>query len=186
MSEALSRPVPSPAGRLALVTTLARESTWVLGVAVALAAASRIAVPLGITPVPVTAQTFVVLVVGVLAGARRGGAGALVYLTFGVAGVPWFATGGATLGYLAGFVVAAWIVGIAADAGRLARRRDALAVMAGAHALIHVLGATWLGLFLGVGPGTAVALGVLPFLVGDALKVLAAAAIAPALARLRA
>ena len=182
----MSHAIAQPAGRrFSIAVAIAREVTAVLGVALALAAASRIVFPLGFTPVPVTAQTFAVLVAGVLVGARRSGAGALAYLTLGVAGVPWFATGGATLGYLAGFAVAAWLVGRAADAGRLDRRRDALPVMAGAHALIYLMGATWLALFLGVGPARAFALGVAPFLLGDALKVVAAAAIAPALVRLR-
>jgi biotin transport system substrate-specific component len=57
--------------------------------------------------------------------------------------------------------------------------------MAGAHAVIYLLGATWLALFLGVGPAAAFTLGVAPFLAGDAVKVVAAAALAPALVRLR-
>ncbi len=187
MSQSLSHAMAEWSGRrLAAATVLVREVTIALSVALALAAAARIAVPLGFTPVPLTAQTFVVLLVGTLVGARRAGAGALAYLTLGVAGMPWFATGGATLGFIVGFALAAWVVGRAADAGRLARRRDALVVMAGAHALIHVLGATWLALFLGVGPVAALTLGVVPFLAGDAVKVVAAAAIAPALVRLRA
>ena len=183
----MSQALPDPLARRTTlrVATLAREVTIVLTVALAIAASARIVFPLGFTPVPVTAQTFVVLLAGTLVGARRAGGGALTYLALGVAGVPWFATGGATLGYLAGFVLAAHVVGRAADGGMLVERRSALGVMAGAHALIYVLGATWLALFLGVGPGTALTLGVVPFLVGDAVKVVAAAAIAPSLVRLR-
>jgi len=175
-----------PARRLAGVTAsvAARETALVLGLAVALAASSRIAFPLAFTPVPVTMQTFVVLVSGAVLGGRRAGAGALAYLALGVAGVPWFAvTGGATLGYLAGFVLAGWLVGHAADAGRLEGRTGALVVMAGAHALIYVLGATVLALVVGVSAPQAFALGVAPFLIGDALKVVAAAALAPSLVR---
>jgi biotin transporter BioY len=161
---------------------LARDTTAVLGFAVAIAVGSRIAFPLGFTPVPVTMQTFVVLVGAVLLGMRRAAVGALVYAATGVAGVPWFAvTSGATLGYVAGFVVAAALVGLAAERGWLVRRLPALGVMAGAHALVYLLGAPVLALVLGVTPGRAVTLGVLPFLAGDALKVLAAAAVAPAL-----
>jgi biotin transport system substrate-specific component len=185
MSQALPGPALGRPFARSLATTVARETTVVLGVAVALAAASRVAFPLGFTPVPITAQTFIVLLAGVLVGARRAGSGALAYLALGVAGVPWFAAGGATLGYLVGFALAAIVVGRAADAGRLDRRAGALGVMAGAHALIHLLGATWLGVFLGVGPGVAFALGVAPFLIGDALKVVAAAVLAPSLVRLR-
>ena len=161
----------------------ARETTFALGLAVALAAASRIALPLGFTPVPVTAQTFVVLVAGALLGARRSALGAGAYLALGVAGIPWFATGGATLGYLAGFALAGWLVGRAAEAGRLERRGSALRVMAVAHASIYGLGAAWLAVFLGVGPVAAFTLGVAPFLLGDAVKVVVAGAIAPTLVR---
>jgi len=56
--------------------------------------------------------------------------------------------------------------------------------MAGAHMTIYVLGATWLALFLGVGPVAALTLGVVPFLLGDVIKVAAAAAIAPSLVRI--
>ena len=183
----MSQALPDPLARrfAPVVATLAREATIVLTVALAIAASARIVFPLGFTPVPVTAQTFVVLLAGTLVGARRAGGGALTYLALGVAGVPWFATGGATLGYVAGFVLAAHVVGRAADAGVLATRRSALAVMAGAHALIYALGATWLALFLGVGPVAALTLGVVPFLVGDTLKVVVAAGITPSLVRLR-
>lgn len=171
------------AARTSTIAVVAREVTSGLGFAVALAAASRIAVPLGFTPVPVTAQTFVVLVGGALLGARRAGLGAGAYLALGLAGVPWFATGGATLGYLAGFALAGWIVGRAGRAGRLDRRAHALVVMAVAHLAIYVLGAAWLAVFLGVGPVAALTLGVAPFLIGDAIKVVAAGLIAPSLVR---
>jgi biotin transport system substrate-specific component len=175
---------PVPGGRAyALGVTIARETVIALGFALALAVASRIALPLGFTPVPVTAQTFVVLVGGVLLGSRRAGGGGLAYLALGVAGVPWFATGGATLGYIVGFALAAVLVGRAAEAGRLERRGSALMVMAGAHAAIYLLGVTWLALFLGVGPVVALTLGVTPFLIGDAIKVVVAGTIAPSLAR---
>lgn len=177
-ASAAARPTP-----LATAVMVARETTLILGLAVALAAASRIAVPLGFTPVPVTAQTFVVLVAGVLLGARRSGLGASAYLVLGVAGIPWFATGGATLGYLAGFAAAAWLVGRAVGAGLLDRRASALLVMAGAHAVIHLLGAAWLAVFLGFGPVAAFTLGIAPFLIGDAIKVTVAGLIAPTLVR---
>ena len=177
-ASAAARPTP-----LATAVVIARETTFVLGLAVALAAASRIAVPLGFTPVPVTAQTFVVLVAGVLLGARRAGLGAGAYLALGMAGIPWFATGGATLGYLVGFAAAAWLVGRAVEAGRLDRRASSLMVMAGAHAVIHLMGAAWLAVFLGIGPVAAFTLGIAPFLLGDAIKVAVAGLIAPTLAR---
>jgi biotin transport system substrate-specific component len=75
----MSQALPNPAARSTIALAVARETTAVLGVAVALAAASRVAFPLGFTPVPVTAQTFVVLLAGVLVGGRRAGSGALAY-----------------------------------------------------------------------------------------------------------
>ncbi len=177
--------VPADRPVAAAATVIAREVTFGLGLAVALAAASRIVLPLGFTPVPVSAQTFVVLVAGALLGARRAAAGAVTYLALGVAGVPWFAvTGGATLGYIAGFAVAGWLVGRAAEAGLLAQRGRALAVMAGAHVVIYALGAPVLALVLGIGAPQAFALGVAPFLIGDTIKVVAAATIAPSLGRM--
>jgi len=176
--------VPSHSSAGVVANAIARETAVVLGLAVALAAASRIIVPLSFTPVPVSAQTFVVLAAGALLGSRRAGAGALTYLAFGVAGVPWFAiTGGATLGYIAGFVAAGWLVGLAAESGLLERRGRALVVMAGAHLVIYALGASVLAFVIGVSAPQAFALGVAPFLIGDTLKVAAAAAIAPELVR---
>jgi len=175
--------IPARRG-IAVTTAVARETTLVLGLAVALAVASRIVLPLSFTPVPVSAQTFVVLIAGTLLGARRAGAGGLTYLAFGVAGIPWFAvTGGATLGYIGGFALAGWLVGRAAEAGLLAHRGRAFAVMAGAHVVIYALGASVLALVLGIGAPRAFALGIAPFLIGDTLKVVAAAAIAPTLVR---
>jgi len=165
-----------------LAGTLARELTLVLGFAVAIAAGSRISLPLGFTPVPVTAQTFVVLVGAVMLGARRASAGAATYLALGAAGIPWFAvTGGATLGYLVGFVVAAALVGAAARRGLLERRVSALGVLMVAHALVYVLGASVLALVLGLTPSRAIALGVVPFLLGDTIKVAVAALVVPML-----
>lgn len=172
------------AGRASAVgAAVALETVLVAGVVMALAISSRIVLPLGFTPVPVTAQTFVVLLVGVVAGARRAGLGAMIFLTFGVLGVPWFATGGATLGYIGGFALAAWFVGRSAEAGRLASRRSALIVMAAAHVFVYVVGASWLAMFLDVGPVTAFSLGVAPFLLGDAVKVLVAAEVGYRLVR---
>jgi biotin transport system substrate-specific component len=183
MSSAAARP-RELRGVLAdrLAGTLARELTLVLGFAVAIAAGSRIALPLGFTPVPVTAQTFVVLVGAAMLGARRASAGAATYLAFGAAGIPWFAvTGGATLGYLVGFVAAAALVGAAARRGLLERRASALGVLAVAHALVYVLGASVLALVLGLTPSRAIALGVVPFLLGDTIKVAVAALVVPML-----
>lgn len=184
----MSTSVPSAQPRLVLADrlpgTLVRDAVLVLGFALAIAFSAQIALPLGFTPVPVTAQTFVVLAGAAALGARRAASGALTFAAFGVLGVPWFAvTGGATLGYIAGFVLAALIVGTAAQAGLTVRPLATLGVMLLASAVIYVLGATVLALVLGVGAAQAIALGVVPFIVGDLVKVVAAAMLVPSLER---
>ncbi len=184
----MSASVPSVQPRLVLADrlpgTLVRDVVLVGGFALAIALGAQVALPLGFTPVPVTAQTFVVLAGAGALGARRATAGATLFAGLGVLGMPWFAvTGGATLGYIAGFIVAASIVGTAAQAGLTARPAATLAVMLLASAVIYVLGAGVLALVLGLGPAQAVALGVAPFVVGDLVKVVAAALLLPSLER---
>jgi biotin transport system substrate-specific component len=184
----MSSSVPSAQPRLVLADrlpgTLVRDVVLVLGFALAIALGAQVALPLGFTPVPVTAQTFVVLAGAAALGARRAAAGALAFAAFGVVGVPWFAvTGGATLGYIAGFVLAALLVGSAAEAGLTVRPIATLGVMLAASAVIYAFGATVLALVLGIGAGQAIALGVAPFVLGDLIKVVAAAMLVPSLER---
>lgn len=116
----------------------------------ALAASAQVALPMW--PVPATMQTLVVLLLGALGGARFGVASVALYLAQGAMGLPVFAHGtggvavlaGPTAGYLAGFVMAAWLAGFA---GRgLARQAVVLAV---AHLLLFVPGVAWLAGFVG-------------------------------------
>jgi len=181
---ASARPTPVVLADL-LPGALVRDVALAAGFALALALSSSIALPLPFTPVPVTAQTFVVLAGSGALGARRAASGALTFAVLGVAGLPWFAvTGGATLGYIGGFVLAAWLVGIAADAGLLRRVPAALGVMVAASLIIYLLGATVLALVLGIDASRALTLGVLPFILGDAIKLVSAALLLPSLSRL--
>jgi biotin transport system substrate-specific component len=184
----MSASVPSAQPRLVLADrlpgTLVRDTVLVGGFALAIALSAQIALPLGFTPVPVTAQTFVVLAGAGALGARRAATGAVLFAGLGVLGVPWFAvTGGATLGYIAGFILAALIVGAAAQAGLTSRPVATLGVMLVASAVIYVLGAGVLALVLGLSVTQAIALGVAPFVVGDLVKVAAAALLLPSLER---
>ena len=131
-------------------------------------------VPLPGTPVPLTLQTFFVLAAGLALGARDGALSQLLYLGLGAAGVPIFAGAGGmaallgpTGGYLLGFVLAPIVVGGAA------RRGQRLLGLVMGELVILVAGATQLGLLARLGPGAAVALGVAPFIAGDALKIAA-------------
>lgn len=160
---------------------LARDVALVGGFALAIGLSARLALPLPGTPVPVTAQTLVVLLGAAVLGARRAGLGAAAYLALGLAGTPWFtATGGATLGYIVGFVAAAAVVGrLAATTGTRSVLGTAGLMVLG-NGVIYAFGVSFLALYLGVGAGEALALGAVPFLVGDAVKVAIAAALLPA------
>jgi len=149
-----------------------------------LAIAARIAFPLPFSPVPVTAQTFAVLLIGAALGSRLGAATVIAYLAEGLAGLPVFAGGlsawspssipgvpvivGPTAGYLVGFVVAAGVVGALAERGFDRRFATTLAAMLVGNLVIYVFGLAWLARFVGV--ERVVALGLAPFLIGDAVK----------------
>lgn len=140
----------------------------------ALAAEARIYVPF--SPVPVTLQTFFVLVAGAGLGPGLATVGLSSYLALGAVGVPVF-TGhwlGPTTGYLVGFVVAGWLVGVVSRRGETASRL-VLAMVLG-NAVVLVLGAAWLAVVCGLGAGAAFQQGVACFLPGDAVKLAAAAA----------
>ena len=148
-----------------------------------LAISAQIKIPL--YPVPVTGQTLVVLLIGMAYGSRLGAATLLAYLVEGGMGLPVFAGGGAgwatlagpTGGYLIGFLVAAFILGLLAERG-MGRGpiSTALAMLIGT-ALIYVFGVTHLSGFIGF--EKAIAAGLLPFLYGDALKLIVAAGLMP-------
>jgi biotin transport system substrate-specific component len=151
------------------------------------AASAQIVLPLPFSPVPITGQTFAVLLVGSAFGASRGAVTMLAYLAIGMVGVPvfaglesgWGAMAAPSAGYLVGMLGAAYVVGRLADRGwDRSVRRMVLAMLVG-NAVIYAFGVTWLGVSLGIGVDQAIVLGALPFLVGDAVKVAAATAILP-------
>jgi biotin transport system substrate-specific component len=184
-----STPVSTAAGRTVLADLLpgerVRDVVLVGTYALAIALSAQVAFPLPGTPVPVTGQTFVVLLGAAALGAGRATAGASLYALVGLVGVPWFAvSSGASLGYVAGFVAAAWLVGRLARAGRLATWRGAATAMVAGNLVIYALGAGVLALVVGVGPSAALTMGVAPFLLGDLVKVAAATALLPATQRL--
>ena len=159
----------------------ARDLALVVGFALAIAASAQVAIPLPGTPVPVTGQTFAVLLGGIVLGSGRATAGALAYLAAGVAGVPWFAvTGGATIGYIVGFVAAAALLGRLAERGRARGPLQVAAVMVVGNLVIYAFGVTGLALVTGMGASAAIAAGLVPFLIGDALKLALAVVIVPA------
>jgi biotin transport system substrate-specific component len=136
-------------------------------------------------PVPVTMQTFVILVLGMSYGWRLGGATLLLYLAEGAIGLPVFAKGGGiayfagpTGGYLVGFVLAAVAAGWLAERGWDRRpATTALAMLAG-NIVIYVPGLLWLGMIVGWDK-PVLEWGLYPFLIGDLVKLALAAAALP-------
>ncbi|AWN24346.1 biotin transporter BioY [Deinococcus irradiatisoli] len=166
-----------------------RSAALMLGGAALVAVCAQISLPL--TPVPLTLQTLAVLLVGAALGSRQGAGALLLYLAAGAAGLPVFAGGGAsllragggltpTLGYLIGFVLAAGLVGWLCE--RFAADRTpwgtALAMLAG-NAVIYAVGLPVLGLLVNLHGQALLTAGLTPFLLGDLIKLLLAAALLP-------
>lgn len=166
---------------------LVRDVVLVVAYALLVGLTAQVVIPLPFTPVPITGQTFGVLLGGMALGSRRALFGMLLYLAVGLLGVPWFAQhrGGLdmlaapSLGYIAGFVVAAAVVGFLAERGFDRVPWLALAAMVAGNAVIYVLGVAWLAHVTGWSVVKSIDLGMVPFLVGDAIKALLAAALLP-------
>lgn len=161
-----------------------RDVALVLGGAALTGLAAQISVPVPGSPVPVTGQTLAVLLVGTALGAGRGFLSLALYALAGIAGVPWFAgaTSGATapsFGYILGMILASTVVGALARRG--ADRsvwRTAGAMLLG-EAIIYAVGVPYLALATGMSASAAIAAGLTPFLIGDALKAALAMGLLP-------
>ena len=183
--------VPTLASRaLPRLHSRTRDLLLIVGGSLFVAAMAQVRIPLLFTPVPLTGQTFAVLLVGAAMGSRRGAASLLVYLFLGIVGLPFFAGGasgftyliGPTGGYLVGFICAAYIVGRLAENGLERRFRSAWVAFLAGEAVIYLCGVSWLGAYLGM--QKALVAGLLPFLIGDLIKLVAAALALPAAWRL--
>jgi biotin transport system substrate-specific component len=176
-----------------------RDAILVVTFALLTAAAAQVSIPVGFTPVPITGQTFAVLLAGGALGASRGASSQLLYIALGAIGLPFYADGdggwsaatGSTAGYLVGFVVAAAMVGWMAEQGQDRRVRTAIPAFLAGSVVIYALGSMWLAHYLDIpltaapGEPSAIAWGVAPFLVGDAIKVVLAGLLLPAAWKLR-
>ena len=164
-----------------------RDVTLILLGALFVAALAQVEIRLPFTPVPITGQTFGVLLVGAALGSKRGAASLASYLVMGLAGLPFFAGGahgwniviGATGGYLLGFIAAAYAIGLLAERGLERSVQTSLVPFLVGTVIIYVCGVAWLSVVLG-SFSKAVAAGLLPFLVGDAIKLVAASLALPA------
>ena len=166
-------------------TGLLWDAALILGFACLTAAFAQISFWIG--PVPITGQTFAVLVAGALLGSRRGALSQLSYLAIGATGIPyWFALGGPpgiarlvgpTGGYLVGFVAVAFVVGWLCERGWDRRVWTAVPAMLAGETVLYLFGLLWLLHF--VSADEVLAIGLYPFIIGDLIKVAAAALILP-------
>ena len=164
--------------------SLARQAILVIGGAAFVGLAAQVAIPLPFTPVPLTLQTFAVLLAGAALGSLRGVMAMSLYAVAGIAGVPWFAEGSSgfampSFGYILGFIVAAGIVGRIAEHGATLTVWRTAGLMVLGNLVIYAVGATWLKYAIDVTWATALQLGVAPFLIGDVVKIALAAGLLP-------
>jgi biotin transport system substrate-specific component len=188
----VSQPALGRPRRLVLADVLpgdrVRDVVLVVGFAAFTGLAAQLAIKLPFTPVPITGQTFAVLLGAAALGWRRALAGMVLYLALGLTPwVPWFAegSGGADMvqapsfGYIVGFLVAAALVGWLAERGWDRTPPRTVVTMVAGNLVIYAFGLPWLMAAVGVGLATGLELGVTPFLAGDALKILLAAGLLP-------
>ena len=166
-----------------VATSALTKAALVVFGSVLLAASAQFKIP--IYPVPVTGQTLVVLLIGMTYGPRLGGMTMAAYLFEGAIGLPVFAGGaagmavlvGPTGGYLFGFFVAGVAIGYLAELGMGRTIASTIVAMIIGNCVIYLCGALWLANFIGF--DQAISAGILPFLYGDALKLIVAAGLMP-------
>ena len=148
---------------------------------------AQVKISLSFTPIPLTGQTFAVLLVGATLGSKRGPLSMLLYITLGASGLPVFAGGasgwsylsGATFGYLIGFVIAAYVIGLLAERGLERSVHTSFVPFLLGTIIIYICGVAWLSIMLG-SLSRAIMAGLVPFLMGDLIKLLAASLALPA------
>ncbi|MGZ4530845.1 MAG: biotin transporter BioY [Mycobacteriaceae bacterium] len=186
---AIATASPRPVLAEALLPEAAtRSGITVLAGAALTAVCAQVALPIPGSPVPVTGQTFAVLVVAAALGPTRGLASQGLYLALGLLGLPVFGHGahgvhvilGATGGYLVGFLFAALLVGAASRRGADRSIPRELGVLTLASLVIYLMGAGWLAVVTGMTAAQAFAAGVAPFVAGDAVKLGLASVALPA------
>lgn len=166
--------------------TSSRLRDLILIIAGSLLVALFAQIEISLQPVPITGQTFAVLLIGALLGSKRGAAAMTAYIAQGAMGLPFFAGGasglgiitGATAGYLLGFVGAAYVIGLLAERGLERSVRTSIIPFLVGTVIIYICGVAWLSIVLG-SLSKAIQFGLLPFLVGDALKLIGAAIVLP-------
>ncbi len=176
-----------PARRTSRRSLLVRDGLLILGFSLFLALCAQISFHLPFTPVPITLQTLAVLLTGAALGSKRGGLAMIVYLIEGAAGLPVFENGtaglahllGVTGGYLWAFPVAAFVVGLLCERGLDRRILTSAFAMLPGTLIIYAIGVSWLAIVLHISFVAALSFGMVPFIPGDLLKLVIAAALLP-------
>ncbi|HLE61769.1 MAG TPA: biotin transporter BioY [Pyrinomonadaceae bacterium] len=172
-----------------LITAVLAPFDWTRSVGVVFAfslltaLAAQVSIPIG--PVPITGQTFAVTLTGALLGSRLGAIAMIIYLAEGAAGLPFFSNGGSgiltflgpTGGYLVAFPASAFITGAFAEHGWDKRFLTAAAAMTIGSAVILLAGWAWLSQLMPL--TVAYHAGIEPFIIGDIVKIVLAAAVLP-------
>jgi biotin transport system substrate-specific component len=164
-----------------------RTAALVVGFALLTALMAQIQIHLSWTPVPITGQTFAVLLAGAALGSRLGALSQITYLVMGLF-LPFYAGGdhgwsvvtGASGGYLVGMVVSSFVVGLLAERAQDRTFLTSIPAMLFGSAIVYAIGVPWLAASLDLGAADALEKGLYPFVVGDAIKSLAAGALLPA------
>lgn len=162
-----------------------RSVSIVVAFSLLVALSAQIVIPIG--PVPITGQTFAVLLTGALLGSRMGAMAMIVYLVEGAAGLPFFYGGhgglahllGPTGGYLVAFPAAAFITGAFAEHGWDRRFFSSVIAMAVGSLVILIAGWAWYAVLMSAAPVAAFKVSVMPHLAGDVIKIFLAAAALP-------
>jgi biotin transport system substrate-specific component len=163
----------------------ARSVGLVMVFSLFIAACAQFKIPIG--PIPISGQSFAVLLTGALLGSRLGAAAVIAYLVEGAFGLPFFAGGaggflhffGPTGGYLVAFPAAAFVTGAFAEHGWDKRYPTAVAAMAIGSLVIFLGGWAWFSIITSTAPLAAFKIAVLPFIPGDIIKIALGAAVLP-------
>jgi biotin transporter BioY len=161
---------------------LLKDILLVLSFAILTGICAKLKIEIGV--VPITMQTFAVLIFGALLGSKRGALSQITYLLMGLAGIPWFSRGGGmgyvfspTFGYIVGFVLAAFFVGFLCEKGFDRKIETAILAMLVGNILIYLPGLLWLVKFVGF--KRVLLVGFYPFILGDLIKLFLASLLLP-------
>lgn len=155
-----------------------------------LALLARLSIPVPFSPIPITGQTFGILFLGAMLGSRLGTLSVIAYISEGIIGLPVFAGGsagflsllGPTGGYLIGFIPAGYLVGFLSEKGWTNKLTTTFITMIIGTSVIFIFGISWLSVTAGF--GTALKIGLYPYLPGAVVKIILATTIVYSLNRL--